>query len=144
SHVCLVVQDLEVTGRFYAEVFGFELEWEDLRGAPPAFWPMMALPKVRNGLRMYKKGPVRLELSQHYDPPATGTTEPVAMNRLGITHIAFRVADIEATIAAVRQWGGQVLDATRVSLKETGDYIMCLDPNGVRVELMPMAALPRG
>jgi glyoxylase I family protein len=145
SHICMVVTDLEQTGRFYAEAFGFALEWEDLGGAPAAFLPIMELqPPVRNRLRMYRKGPVRLEFSQYLEPDMVGSTERVAMNRMGITHIAFRVVDLEATLANIRRLGGTVLDNSRVRLEQTGDYIMCLDPNGVRIELMPQKALPRG
>jgi hypothetical protein len=43
----------------------------------------------------------------------------------------------------VRRWGGQVLEHTRVTYPATGDYIMCLDPDGFRVELMPLTPMRR-
>jgi predicted enzyme related to lactoylglutathione lyase len=144
SHVRKVAVDIEATGRFYAEVFGFELEWAQTGGSGPAFLPLTEVaPPVRSALRMYRKGEVRLELSQYFEPAPIGTTERLPMNAIAMTHISFRVADLEKALAAVRRWGGQVLDHTRVNFPATGDYIMCLDPDGFRVELMPMTPMPR-
>jgi catechol 2,3-dioxygenase-like lactoylglutathione lyase family enzyme len=141
SHLAMVVQDLETTGRFYAEAFGFELDWAD-DGLADDFAPMVELPPpVRNRVRMYVSGAVRLELVQYVSPAAQGAPGRVPMNRIGLTHMSFRVADIEATLAAVRRLGGTVMEETRARLPKTGDYIMCLDPDGVRVELMPLTPL---
>jgi predicted enzyme related to lactoylglutathione lyase len=143
SHVRKVAVDIEVTGRFYAEVFGFELEWSQ-EGSGEAFLPLTEIaPPVRSALRMYRKGEVRLELSQYFEPPPVGSTQRLPMNALAMTHISFRVADLEAVLAQVRRWGGQVLEHTRVTHPRTGDYVMCLDPDGFRVELMPMTPMPR-
>jgi catechol 2,3-dioxygenase-like lactoylglutathione lyase family enzyme len=144
SHVRKVAVDIERTGRFYVEAFGFELEWAAEGGEGTAFLPLVELaPPVRSALRMYRKGDVRLELSAYEEPPPAGTTERLPMNAIAMTHISFRVPDLEATLAAVRKWGGEVLEHTRVRHPKTGEYVMCLDPDGFRVELMPMTPMPR-
>jgi catechol 2,3-dioxygenase-like lactoylglutathione lyase family enzyme len=143
SHVRKVAVDIEVTGRFYAEVFGFELEWSQ-EGSGGAFLPLTEIaPPVRSALRMYRKGDVRLELSQYFEPPPVGSTDRLPMNALAMTHVSFRVADLEDVLEGVRRHGGQVLEHTRVTHPLTGDYVMCLDPDGFRVELMPMTPMPR-
>ena len=63
------------------------------------------------------------------------------MNRLGLTHLSFRVDDLEAVAAASRTFGGTVVASTRTTLDLGGtvlDFVYCTDPDGVRIELMDL------
>jgi predicted enzyme related to lactoylglutathione lyase len=57
------------------------------------------------------------------------------MNQLGFTHMTLIVDDIEAAIARVVEFGGQVHAETRID-SPYGPIVFCTDPDGVRVELM--------
>ena len=143
SHVMKVCLDAEVTGKFYADVFGFELEWRLDGGSGETFRPLTELPEgVRSRILMYRKGDVRLEFAD-YGQSVGGSTERKPMNTLGVSHLSFRVEDFEGTLAAIKKAGGTVLDHTHVVHPETGDFIMTLDPDGHRVELMPVTPVKR-
>jgi lactoylglutathione lyase len=61
------------------------------------------------------------------------------MNRLGLTHLSFRVRDLDAVAQAVTSNGGVVHDATRTTFgtgADALDFVYCSDPDGVRIELM--------
>ncbi len=144
SHIMKVCVDADVTGKFYADVFGFELEWKVDDGFGEVFHGITELPDgVQSRIRMYRKGDVRLEFTDYRDSVTLGSTDRPPLNTLGVTHLSFRVEDLEATLDAIRAAGGTVLDHTRVNNPETGDYIMTLDPDGHRIELMPMTPVKR-
>lgn len=143
SHVMKVCLDAEVTAKFYADVFGFELDWRVDDGLDERFKPLTEIPEGISGhILMYRKGDVRLEFAD-YKGPVGGSTVRKPMNTLGVSHLSFRVEDFEGTLDAIRAAGGTVLDHTRVNHPNAGDYIMTLDPDGHRIELMPMTPLKR-
>jgi len=58
------------------------------------------------------------------------------MNQLGLTHLSFRVDDLEAVAQKIEEMGGTVHTGTRTTFGPTLDFIYCTDPDGVRIELM--------
>jgi len=64
-----------------------------------------------------------------------------AVNQLGLTHLSFRVADVEAVAAKVAELGGAVVATSRTTIDFGGtplEFVYCTDPDGVRVELMDL------
>ena len=101
SHVRKVALDKEKTGRFYAEVPSFELEWKEEGGSGPAFLPLTEVPPpVRSALRMYLKDTVRAgAVAIFFEPPTPYPGRQLSassMNTLAMTHISFRVDILEA------------------------------------------------
>jgi len=139
SHVRKVVLDVEKTGRFYCEAFGFTLMGKMESGTSPGALPLSELrPPVRNIVHMYARPELKLELCQYFEPAPVGAQERMPMNTLTMTHMSFQVEDFEGTMAAVRRCGGEVLEQTRVRDAAGQSYIMCLDPDGFRVQVIPM------
>ena len=70
------------------------------------------------------------------------------MNQLGLTHLTFRVDDLDATCAQIEGAGGRLLASTRLELPASTRVIIALDPDGVRLELIEKPgdpnALPGG
>ena len=75
-----------------------------------------------------------IDLVQWLDPASTGETYPAA-NHIGINHIAFRVASIEATTATLRERGIIFLTEEPQSIGPVRT-ILATDPDGVFVQLL--------
>ncbi|HMC39899.1 MAG TPA: VOC family protein [Acidimicrobiales bacterium] len=136
SHVGVCCSDLERSTRFYealgfAEVFTMELG-EEVSAT------MEQAGRFRS--RMLARGDVRVELLHWLEPEADGPRARRPMTQLGITHLCFRVDDVDAAAETLEQCGGQVHRSTRSELPSPGAEPVRLmyvtDPDGVRVELM--------
>ena len=134
NHVGQCVTDLARSKRFYCELLGFTFDREinppdegsaQLMSLTPPLG-MTACYLVRDGLM--------LELL-HYS--ADGQTRPYrarAMNEPGLTHISLSVDDLDATLAKVADFGGEVIADSNI-----GAAAFIRDPDGQLVELLPMA-----
>ena len=138
SHVGLCVADLERSLRFYCDGLGceraerFELDGRQIPGLAEAL--EVPAPAVIVS-QMVTHGRLKIELLGWASPRADG--QPSARrNQLGLTHLAFRVRDVDATAARLVRHGGSLLPATR---RSPGiDLVFLADPDGTRIELMAM------
>ena len=88
-----------------------------------------------------RKGTVAIELLAFSDPAPFGDKVRRAVNQLGLTHLSFRVADLEASVAKVVELGGTIVESSRTTIDFGGTplaFVYCTDPDGVRVELMDL------
>jgi len=108
DHVNLVVRDLKRMTAFYADVLGMKVtkratisgEWiERVVGLAGVEADVVYLDLA--------SGP-RIELIYYRQPLSSAPPEPNRANLLGLRHIAFRVADIEAVVARLRAAGTPV------------------------------------
>jgi catechol 2,3-dioxygenase-like lactoylglutathione lyase family enzyme len=59
------------------------------------------------------------------------------MNEYGLTHLSFRVADLDAVVAGLRAAGERVLDDTILRFPEFGSAAcFVVDPDGQLIELV--------
>lgn len=142
SHVGVCCSDLDRSTRFYCGVLGFR-ELFTVELGPEVAATMEIDGRFRS--RMLARGDLRLELLHWIDPEAQGDRERRPMDRLGLTHLCFRVDDVDelgAMAAAAEEAGGAVLPATRsvqVGVGLDGGPVKTMyltDPDGVRVEVM--------
>ncbi len=133
QHVSIVVSSPERSLAFYREVFGFERWLSAEAGA--AHGPVLGLPDpdLRFTSHFLARGGVRLELIA-FDRPEPSRPEP-ADPGYGFTHLAFSTPDLPALTAAIEQHGGQVIEGATVAYPDGSTFAMCLDPDGVRIEL---------
>ena len=109
-HVSVVVDDLEAAKAFFVEL-GMELEDE----APiEGDWVdrINALDGVRVDIAMMRApdGHGRLELTKFHNPTAiSAEPENAPSNTLGLRSVMFTVDDIDATIAALRAHGAELV-----------------------------------
>lgn len=139
SHVGICVSDLDKSLRFYEHALGFE------RAAALDVGNEVAdLVGLGNDLRFtsqfLKSGTTLIELIA-FSRPGTVTSDTTRpMNLVGLTHLSFRVDDIEDVCARVRESHGTILEESSIPWTgangERGTIIFCLDPDGTRVELM--------
>jgi catechol 2,3-dioxygenase-like lactoylglutathione lyase family enzyme len=135
SHVGLCVRDLERSLAFYRDGFGFrEVSKVAIAGEPTA--TLLGLPDVRLEARFLERDGLRLELL-HYVAPAAATAPELPMNRAGLSHLSFRVDDLDAALAQLAAVGGAVREQTRVGVAEMGaQVVFVMDPDGTRIELV--------
>jgi len=135
THMGICVSDLERSLRFYRDLLGCkEVGRLALEGESVATLNGMAECKV-NAVYLERDG-WRLELLEFPVPGWTGPQAPRPMNQLGITHLSFRVQDLDAACAGLEAAGGGLLHATRLDLPGPTRVIMAFDPDGTRIELI--------
>jgi catechol 2,3-dioxygenase-like lactoylglutathione lyase family enzyme len=133
SHTGICTSDLERSHRFYVEALGFSIRNQYDVGAEYA--ALAELPDLRMRSVFLVLGGCVLELLGYDRPRAVGRRHRRPMNRLGLTHLSFVVADIDAVAERIAACGGRVLHQTRTDSADS-TVMYCTDPDGVRIELM--------
>jgi catechol 2,3-dioxygenase-like lactoylglutathione lyase family enzyme len=136
THMGICVSDIERSVRFYRDVLGCkEVGRLELEGEPTATLNGMKDVKVR-AVYLERDG-WRLELLEFPVPGWLGPREPRPMNQIGLTHLSFRVSDLDAVCARIEAAGGGLLRATRLGGPDRPtQVIMAFDPDGIRLELI--------
>ena len=128
--VAILVTDLERSTRFYCDALGFT---------------QRATTRPNGGAsgvtaRFVEKNGTVIELVELASPPPPDqSTQP--MSRTGmLSHLAFNVADLAATEAAVTANGGTVLEGSRAAMQLEGlgpvEILYARDPDGIWIELL--------
>jgi len=140
SHFGICVCDLERSLRFYCDGLGFEMAESHAIGTE--FARLMDLDDVSVTSQFIRRGPTAVELLAFTDPAPVGDATRRPVHRLGLTHLSFRVRDLEATVQRLVELGGSVVESSRTSIDLGGGpplhFVYCTDPDGVRVELMDL------
>ena len=124
SHVTLIVREPEASKRFYGGVLGMREV-----ATPSGFNP--AITWFRSGTAELHLQHRSIAVQDSGDPPAQTTAERDAARA---RHIAFAVADIEATRRALEQHGVEVVLGPRPR-GDGAEQLYCRDPDGHLVEL---------
>jgi lactoylglutathione lyase len=141
SHFGICVSDLERSLHFYCDALGFEKAESHEIGRE--FARLMDFPDVVVTSQFIRKGTTAIELLAFSEPAPFGDRVRRAVNQLGLTHLSFRVGDLDATAAKVLERGGTIVETslTTIDFGETPlRFVYCTDPDGVRVELMDLGA----
>ena len=138
QHASITCRDLERSVRFY-ERLGLKvikrLGVVNTVGIAQAF----QLPSGQNAV-VYLAPPetnskMFIDLVQWLEPPSTGKAHP-ALNHVGLNRLAFRVSDIDATTAALRERGITFLSQELQSFGQGIRSIVTTDPDGVFIQLI--------
>lgn len=135
THIGICVSDLERSLRFYRDLLGFTWEHElSVEGQPTD--TLLRLEGTNLHAVYLSRDGVRIELLHFQSPPAP-RKPPRVMNEVGLTHLSFRVADLDAVVAALRAAGERVLDDTILRFPDFGSAAcMIADPDGQLIELV--------
>lgn len=142
SHFGLCVSDLDRSLRFYGEGLGFEVaeRYElDSEAMPGLDRALEVGERVVVTSQFIRLGHLGIELLHYTTPVATGVPSS-SRGHLGLSHLAFHVDDVEASVAHLVECGGTVLESTRAELGVP--LVFLHDPDGVRIELMQLPARP--
>jgi len=118
-HVALIVKDYKASKAFYCDIMGLEVCAENYR-ADPASWK----------LDLALEGGGQLELFSFPEPPP----RPSGPEACGLRHLAFRVDDIDASIAELRA-KGVVVEPVRIDPYTEAQFTFFKDPDGLPLEL---------
>jgi catechol 2,3-dioxygenase-like lactoylglutathione lyase family enzyme len=77
-----------------------------------------------------------VELLQYHSHPSGQTPEKTPANSLGCSHLAFTVADSEATCDTIRKLGGTVVNPPALSPDNSVRVAYCHDPDGTLLEIV--------
>ena len=133
THVGVCVSDLERAVRYYRDLLGFHLEHDlHVEGEPSD--TLLRLRDVKLDAVYLERDGVRIELLRFASPPAPpARTRP--MHEHGLTHLSFRVADLDATLAALRAAGERVLEETIIRIPAVrAAACFVVDPDGQLIE----------
>ena len=88
--------------------------------------------------RFIRRDGTSLELLHFEVPGHTGDPVRRPMNQVGLTHLSFRVADLDGVARRIEMLGGTVVTITRTTFGGADglDFVYCTDPDGTRIELM--------
>ena len=136
SHIGICVSDLERSLRFYHELLGFrKVSNLEMSGEPVG--TLLGILGVKLHAVYLERDGTCIELLHYPEPGARGDASPRPMNQLGLTHLSLRVDDLDATLAAFREAGVQVLESTRIdNPKLQSAVVFVTDPDGTRIELV--------
>ncbi len=134
EHIGIVVDDLAAATEFFAGL-GLESGGEtSVEGA--SVDRINGLDGVRADIVMLRTpdGNAKVELARYRSPSYGGDTAPAPANAPGIRHILFLVDDIQASLAALRTHGGELVGEL-VNYEDS--YWLCYvrGPAGIIVEL---------
>ena len=135
THVGIAVAELDRSLRFYRDLLGFRLEHElHVEGEPSD--TLLRLRGVNLDAVYLTRDGVRVELLRFASPPAP-PRRARTMHEPGLTHLSFRVADLDATLAALRRAGERVLDETIIRIpRAQAAACFVVDPDGQLIELV--------
>jgi len=133
NHVGQCVTDLGRSRRFYEELFGFTCERTLEPPDDPSATLLQLEPPVGMRVAYLRRDGLILELLQ-FDRAGNPPYRARVMNEPGLTHISLSVEDLEDVASRVGDYGGQVVEETRIP----GAFFI-RDPDGQLVELLPMS-----
>jgi catechol 2,3-dioxygenase-like lactoylglutathione lyase family enzyme len=138
SHFGICVSDLQRSLRFYCEALGFEQAESHAIG--DAFASLMEFDHVELTSQYIRRESLAIELLAFSSPATVGEAVRRPVNQLGLTHLSFRVDDVDSVAAGIAALGGVVHGQTRTTFElgdgKTMDFVYCTDPDGTRIELM--------
>ena len=140
SHLGMCVTDVARSKRFYCDGLGFKQVVAFRVGNEVGPTMEIAGEIVLDSVFIRRDG-VSIELLGFTSPDVQGEPKRRPMNQLGRTPLSLLVDDVDAVAARARAYGGTVVAETRAS-SPAGDFVFCLDPDGIRVELMRLEAGP--
>jgi catechol 2,3-dioxygenase-like lactoylglutathione lyase family enzyme len=135
THIGIGVSNLERSLRFYRDLLGFT--WEhalDVEGEPTD--TLLRLRGTKLHAEYLSRDGVRIELLVFASPPAPPRPER-PLNQYGLTHLSFRVTDLDAVLDGLRRAGERVLDETVIRFPEwQSAACFIVDPDGQLIELV--------
>lgn len=137
QHVCITCRDMEKSIQFY-EQLGLMVTTPMLELDEEGIARAFQLPKGH--LKVVHLAPSEatsgmfIDLVQWIDPPSAGESYP-ALDHVGINRLAFRVSDIDGTVALLQEQGIAFLSEAPQSFGGIRT-IVTTDPDGIFIQLL--------
>jgi catechol 2,3-dioxygenase-like lactoylglutathione lyase family enzyme len=136
-HTGLVVRNLEKSRAFYENILGLQL-WKQAVETGPFIEAVVGIPGVvLEWVKLITPDASLLELLQYHTCSDNG--EYIAIqpaNKLGCSHIAFSVKDIDALYKTFIEHGFYCNSGPQTSPDGTVKVLYCHDPDGIILEMV--------
>jgi catechol 2,3-dioxygenase-like lactoylglutathione lyase family enzyme len=136
THVGVCVSDLERSVAFYCNVLGFAEVAHRLNVTDHGSANLLDFAEMDVELVYLERDGIRIELLWYRVPDDVEVEPRRPMHRTGLTHLAFRVGDLDDLCRRIEAGGGSVLPATTATFEHGNRGVMTLDPDGTRIELI--------
>jgi len=136
THIGICVSDLGRSIAFYRDVLGFTEVARRLNITDAGSANLLDFPEMDVELVYLERDGIRIELLGYRTPDAEPAPGRRPMNLVGLTHLAFRVGDLDDLCRRIEAGGGTVLPATTATFEQGNRGVMTLDPDGTRIELI--------
>lgn len=134
-HTGIVVNDIERAVRFYEGMGMRQLARMTEEG--PYIDKLVGLPNTKlEWAKLRLPDLSLLELLQYHSHPSGNGNNLQESNRIGCSHIAFTVTDIEETIRYIQANGGSIKNNYQFSPDGKVKVIYCYDPEGNILEIV--------
>ncbi|HEV7735324.1 MAG TPA: VOC family protein [Candidatus Binatia bacterium] len=135
THIGICVTDLDRSHRFYRDLLGFTEEHRLEIAGPPVDTLLRLRDAHLRAIYLMRDG-VRIELL-HFETPAAPARRERVMNEPGLTHLSFRVSDLDAVLDGLRAAGERVVEETVIRFPEfESAAAFVVDPDGQLIELV--------
>jgi catechol 2,3-dioxygenase-like lactoylglutathione lyase family enzyme len=135
THIGLCVSDIDRSIEFYCRALGFT-EKARMKVDDDATGTLLDVPGLALDLVYLERDGFRLELLGYTAPGTQSTDAPRQMNKVGFTHLSFRVDDPDLLVAAIVEHGGRLLVERTVTFEGANRGLMLMDPDGNLLELI--------
>ena len=135
-HAGIVVSDLERSLAFYRDLLGLRVEVDQVEHGE-FVETILGLPgvRVRTVKLAAKEGPTLLELLE-FDGLSLTAGEPADLRRIGPTHSALTVDDLDRLYRRLHSAGVRFVSPPRTSADGRARVAFCADPDGAMLELV--------
>lgn len=134
-HSGLVVRDLERSLTFYLAL-GLTLWKREVENSPFISTVVGIQNVTLEWAKLHAPGGSMVELLQYHSHPDVRPLEKAPSNRLGCSHVAFTVEDIDATCQQIISLGGSAVNAPAMAPNGAVRVAYCHDPDGILMELV--------
>ena len=136
-HAGIVVNNLEKQFNFYKSL-GFKEFSRDVEDGP-FIEKVTGIKNTRlEWVKMKSPDGFMLELLQYLTNPLEFKNTQAASNKLGSSHIAFTVKNIESTCEHILKKGGSLVNDPAISPNGNVKVAYCHDPEGVLMEIVEL------
>jgi catechol 2,3-dioxygenase-like lactoylglutathione lyase family enzyme len=134
-HTGLVVRDLKRSIRFY-ESLGLKV-WRQEEESGAYIDTVVGIPGVRiEWAKMKCPNEAMIELLQYHSHPDKQILINTPSNKVGCSHIAFTVDDVEKLCVQINRLGGSILNPPALAPNGLVKVAYCHDPDGILIEVV--------
>ncbi len=135
SHIGICVRDCDRSIGFYRDLLGFEVVSEGQYAGEPSN-TLLQLEDVDLRVAYLEREGTRIELLEFRSPGPEGDSAARPVNRLGLTHLSFRVRDLDSLVSQLESAGTPILLNRRIEVPEFHTRaVFITDPDGQPIEL---------
>ena len=135
-HTGIVVRDINISLKFYRDLLGLSI-WKRAKEEGPFIENVVGLSGVSlEWVKMQAPDGSVIELLQYHSHPDSQPFENIPSNRLGCSHIAFTVDNLENVYNLLCQHSCHCNSSPQISPDGKAKVLYSHDPDGITLEIV--------